>query len=210
MQPPLGIVVCHRLRNLWFRKKANYFCGAAPEKMVPISSAASLLFCFFLPSFLPQHLDCSISHWIILGRTSEEGASEASGGEIKQPLADPTRLRLWWGNGGKRRRRKSRQSLLLSERLSDATMARRHGYYAILRRHLNTLAQGESLTQGKSKLAFPSPNSVVCSVCPSARSLSLLHGWVISFPRLSKTKRRLSDRSHRRRVNSFHPLSLSV
>ena len=147
MQPPLGIVVCHRLRNLWFRKKANYFCGAAPEKMVPISSAASLLFCFFLPSFLPQHLDCSISHWIILGRTSEEGASEASGGEIKQPLADPTRLRLWWRNGGKRRR-KSRQSLLLSERLSDATMAPRHGYYAILRRHLNTLARGESPRSG--------------------------------------------------------------
>ena len=214
MQPPLGIVVCHRLRNLWFRKKANYFCGAAPKKMVPIFTVAlpHLFFSvsLFLPSFLPQHLDCSISHWIILGRTSEEGASEASGGEIKQPLADPTRLRrLWWRNGGKRRR-KSRQSLLLSERLSDATMVRMHGYYAILRRHLNTLAQGESLTQGKSKLAFPSPNSVVCSVCPSARSLSLLHGWVISFPRLSKTKRRLSDRSHRRRVNSFHPLSLSV
>ena len=111
--------------------------------MVPISSAASLLFCFFLPSFLPQHLDCSISHWIILGRTSEEGASEASGGEIKQPLADPTRLRLWWRNGGKRRG-KSRQSLLLSERLSesgnDATIALRHGYCAILRMHLNTLA----------------------------------------------------------------------
>ena len=122
-------------------------------------------------------------------------------------MADPTRLRLWWRNGGKRRR-KSRQSLLLSERLSNATMARRHGYYSILRRHLNTLAQGESLTQGKSKLAFLSPNSVVCSVCPSAR---FLHGWVISFPRLSKTKRRLSDRPRRRRrVNSFHPLSVRL
>ena len=38
------------------------------------------------------------------------------------------------------------------------------------------------------------------------------HGWVISFPRLSKTKRRLSDRRRRRRqrrrVNSFHHFSL--
>ena len=75
VQPPLGIVVCHRLRNLWFRKKANYFCGAAPKKMVPIFTAASLLFCFF---FLPQRLDCSISHWIILGRTSEEGARQVA------------------------------------------------------------------------------------------------------------------------------------
>ena len=55
---PLGIV-CHRLQNLWFRKKANYSRGATPEKMVAIFTAAASLslfpsvsFCFFILSFL--------------------------------------------------------------------------------------------------------------------------------------------------------------
>ena len=141
---PLGIV-CHRLQNLWFRKKASYSRGATPEKMVAIFTAAASLslfpsvsFCFFILSFLSQHLDCSISHWIILGRTRKQ----ASGGEIKQPLADPTRLQL--GSGGMEEKRRESQGNLsflpkgsrtmLSESENGAPMSKegRPVYYATL------------------------------------------------------------------------------
>lgn len=128
MHSPLGM--CESSVNACkiygFVKKANYFCGATPEeKMVAIFTAASLpllSFCFFFSSFLSQHLDCSISHWIILGRTRKQ----ASGGEIKQPLADPTRL---WRNGGKKKVRAISLTLpkalaRMSESENDATEAR--------------------------------------------------------------------------------------
>ena len=55
-----------------FVKKQIIFVAPLPkEKTVSIFTAASLSPFLFLRSFLSQHLDCSISHWIILGRTSK-------------------------------------------------------------------------------------------------------------------------------------------